>query len=62
MLGTEKLNPHARLWSGIEAGSTEVKGRDRNHWAISVVSHLPVPGLVPRLHPHKSTLKLDYTD
>ena len=32
-VGTEKPNPHARFWFGLEPGFIEVKGRDRNHWA-----------------------------
>ncbi len=39
-----KPNPHARLWSevGFKPGSTELKGRDRNHSA-SLILFIP-PG------------------
>ena len=32
-LGLNNPYPQARHWSGLELGSTEVKGMERNHWA-----------------------------
>ncbi len=53
-VGTGKPNPRARRWSelGFEPGSTEMKGRDRSHWANLTPKKLYV--CYPHIQLHKA--------